>query len=70
MIMKTILATALAAAVLGGLSMTANAAPKRDSANEGGPCYAEKWTEWSTTRPIWVCPGDRDYKKDYFQKQQ
>ena len=70
MIMKTLIATAVAAAVLGTLSMSANAASKRDSNNENGPCYAEKWTDWSTTRPIFVCPGDAGYKKDYFQKQQ
>ena len=68
--MKTFISTALAVAVLGSMTMTANAASKRDSNTENGPCYAEKWTDWSTTRPIWVCPGDRDYKKDYFQKQQ
>ena len=68
--MKTLISAALAVAVLGSMSMSANAASNSGSSNQGGPCYAEKWTDWSTTRPIWVCPGDKDYKKDYLQKQQ
>lgn len=73
--MKIIVSALVAATLVAGAAMPADAASNgRDRGKaarngEAKPCVVVGWTDWSLTRPIFKCRGEEGYPDNRSRRQ-